>query len=467
MNKILLLSSLLLLGGCARFENRVIDPQSSLTAFETHSLRDPALLAFIQTNCPETEVSNGWNVAGLTLAAFYFQPELNAARAHWEAANAGIDRAGERLNPTLSVIPAFNASSPSDVSPWILGAGLEVPLDYSGKRKARVAEAEALAVSGRLEFVQTAWNIRVQVRSELLAICAARRQTGLLQQQTEWLGELVSLFEGKRSLGEIGRLEVASARQHLASAQLDLMKAQQKEAMATARLASTLGVPAAALKSVLFDFAAFDTLPEQAPVSKVWKQALFNRADILGQLAEYEAAQARLQMEVALQYPDLTIGPGYEFDQGDHKWALGVSLTLPLLNRNQGAIHVASRQRDEAAAQFYALQARVLGRLNEAIIGYAHSIGELRVAREIEQADEKTFQLLEAQVAAGAAGRENLMAGRVDLIAAEQRVLDAHIAAQQALGRLECELQSPADLPGWRDVLESTMDRSEEFHEEK
>ena len=58
-------------------------------------------------------------------------------------------------------------------------------------------------------------------------------------------------------------------------------------------------------------------------------------------LAEYQASQSALQLEIARQYPDVQLGPGYEFDQGDNKWMLGLGVTLPVFNQNQGAIAAA------------------------------------------------------------------------------------------------------------------------------
>lgn len=58
------------------------------------------------------------------------------------------------------------------------------------------------------------------------------------------------------------------------------------------------------------------------------RQAVLNRADILAALAEYAARQ----------YPDAHLNPGYEFDQGDNKWILGLSLELPLRTPNGGLV---------------------------------------------------------------------------------------------------------------------------------
>ena len=65
-----------------------------------------------------------------------------------------------------------------------------------------------------------------------------------------------------------------------------------------------------------------------------------------------------LRLEIARQYPDLHLNPGYEFDQADSKWALGLSIELPLLNQNQGPIAEAEARRLESAARFESLQAR-------------------------------------------------------------------------------------------------------------
>lgn len=456
-------SILVLLGGCAQFDNRPLEPDSNLAAFEARSLSAPGLMEFMAVNRPGAGFSNGWKPADLTLAAFYYRPELAAARAHWAAALSEIDRAGEYQNPTLGIAPAFNSSTPSDagISPWVLAAQLDFIVELPAKRKARIAQARFQADAAWLQLVDTAWQTRVQVRAEMLSLYHARQSAELWRAQVALQRDLAERLDKKRKLGGTDRMAVELARQDLGAAKLDLMETEKREAMAFARLASTVGVPSAALRAIPLDFRAFEKLPGETPASNVWKQALMNRADILGLLAEYNAAQARLQIEVANQYPDLTIGPGYEFDQSDHKWGLGASLTLPLFNQNQAAIETARRQREEAAARFNALQVRVLGELDQAMADYAHSYRQFCAAGELHQARGNSFQLLEKQAAAGAVSSERILEGRMAVNEAGMIRLDAQMEAQAALGRLERELQSPADLPGWKQMIGS----KEESHE--
>ena len=46
----------------------------------------------------------------LTLAAFYYHPDMEVARAEWDVARAAIQTAGGRPNPTLNVTPGLNFS---------------------------------------------------------------------------------------------------------------------------------------------------------------------------------------------------------------------------------------------------------------------------------------------------------------------------------------------------------------------
>ena len=94
--------------------------------------------------------------------------------------------------------------------------------------------------------------------------------------------------------------------------------------------ASAIGVPVAALDSVSLDF---DLPPVPAAGHLTSAEArsatLRSRTDILGALAEYAASQSALQLEIAKQYPDLHLGPGYAWNAGsagDNEWSLGLTL---------------------------------------------------------------------------------------------------------------------------------------------
>jgi outer membrane protein TolC len=267
-----------------------------------------------------------------------------------------------------------------------------------------------------------------------------------LKGQQSLQAENLRLLESQNQAGAISSFEVTQARIAADSTRLAFRDAERQNAEARAQLAGAIGVPFAALDGVALSFAGLSELPGDVPAGEARRQALLNRADILGSLAEYAASQSALQIEIAKQYPDAHLSPGYEFDQGDNKWSLGLTVTLPVINQNKGAIAEATAKRAEAAASFNALQAGVLGEIERAVAGYRAAL-QKRTDTDAMRANllklEKTGK---AMLDAGETSKADLVALRLQLSASELAYRDALTKSQQALGQLEDALQSPLGL---------------------
>ena len=181
-------------------------------------------------------------------------------------------------------------------------------------------------------------------------------------------------------------------------------------------------------------------------LDEVRREALLGRADILAALSDYAAAQADLQLEIARQYPDVHLSPGYEFDQGDNKWSLGLTVELPVLNRNQGPIAEAAARRAAAAARFNALQAKVLADIDTAAAGYRATEKGLAAIQELAGAQAAARDAVAAQVSAGAAAPLDLLCAQLELAEAEEARLEARVKRQQSLAALEDAVQRPIEM---------------------
>jgi outer membrane protein TolC len=212
-------------------------------------------------------------------------------------------------------------------------------------------------------------------------------------------------------------------------------------------LAGAIGIPASALEGVTLSFESLDRLPDEPALANVRRQALRHRSDILSALAEYAASQSALQLEIARQYPDLHLGPGYQYDQGDDKWSLAITLTLPILNQNQGAIAEAKAKRAESAARFEALQAGVLSEIDRAVAGYRVALNKRADADQLLARLQKQERRSRAMFDAGEISKGELVALRLQLSASALARLDALVKSQQALLQLEDALQAPLSLP--------------------
>lgn len=189
---------------------------------------------------------------------------------------------------------------------------------------------------------------------------------------------------------------------------------------------------------------------------------MLSRADILSGLADYAGSQSVLQLEIAKQYPDIHLGPGYEFDQGEIKWAIGISVKLPLFNQNEEPIAQAEAHRKQAEARFVALQAQIIGKIDSAQAGYRAALKELKVANSLVLHKERQVQSVQAMFKVGEVDRLALLSANLELVSSTLFRLNALVKAQQSLGLLENALQYPLDPSGPFPVVPEKNPREKE-----
>jgi outer membrane protein TolC len=229
----------------------------------------------------------------------------------------------------------------------------------------------------------------------------------------------------------------------LLDAQLRLQAADatKNATVAKAALAESLGMGVSGLAGARFSFAPFETVPKRAPVYRL--AALTHRADVLTALAEYAATEAALRLEVAKQYPDLHLLPGYQLDAGQNKWSVGASFALPILNHNGGAIGEAEAKRKEAAAKFDAVQAKALAECDRAAAAVSAGRAKLAVTDEMLAEQGKQIESEQRLLAAGEGDKQALLAAKVERATTLAARLDALVELQAALGALEEATQTP------------------------
>jgi outer membrane protein, heavy metal efflux system len=438
------------MAGCATFQPKSLSPSQTAAAFEARTLDDPSLKQFIEGNLPREPVlwpPTSWDFRMLTLVAFYYHPDLDVARATWGVARAGVITAGARPNPSVGFIPTFVSNAASGISPWILDFTFDIPIETAGKRGYRMAQATQLSEAAHLQIAAVAWQVRSRLRTRLLDLYAAHQAEALWQQQQAVQEEIVKLLERRFAVGESSQPEVTQAHLALDQSRLALRAQQQQGAEGRVRLAEVLGIPVGALDGVeiSFDLVERPPMARNLPSPEVQRQALLNRLDIVRALAAYAASQSDLQLELAKQYPDIHLGPGYTFEQGDHRWSVGFSMVLPVLNRHQGPIAEAEARRTEAAARFSALQAHVIGELERALAGYHAALHTLETADAVLSGRKRAQQSTQALFQAGEADRLALVSAQLEIDASALARLDALVKAQQALGLLEDAIQRPLD----------------------
>ena len=446
------------LASCVRYHPAPLEPARMASTLEARSLSDSGLRAFIRRNvAPPPATAPGtpppWDLTTLTLAAFYYSPDLDVARAEYAVARAGIVTAGARPNPTLSVVPTRTvgeteqaAAVERGLTPWALSFSLDVPLELFHRRGYRVVHARQLANSARFGIAQAAWNVRDRVRAALLDLATARARAGVQRTLVRRREELVALLERRLAVGEASQIDVSRERTLRDQARLDLRGDERAAAEALSGVATAIGVPAVALERVPITLDSSDALPPATVLpaaDSLRRLALLGRADVLAALAGYDAAESALALEVARQYPSIHLLPGLAWDRGEEKISFGTSSLLPVFNLNRGPIAEAAARRGERAERVRQLQMRVLGTLDSALVGYRAASGDVAAADSLLASQRRTSAGVEAQFQRGEVDRVALVSTRIEVSTIEMARLDALFAARRALGRLEDAIQRP------------------------
>lgn len=449
--------------GCVRYRARPLVPESSLEDFEARRLDAPELGAFLVERGETADwPPPAWTLHDLTLAAFYYSPVLDAARARWSVAQGGVITAGGRPEPSATAAIGYNATTPSDeITPWIPEVALELPIDLAGKRGIRIEEARQRSESARLALLTAAWQVRSRVRDAFVRLYVARQVDSLLARNLVIATETSRILEARRALGEASPTEVTRAHVELATTTTATFDAARSAAVARSQLADALGVPPAALDSVRLDFDGLGLESTGMPSAEIRRRAILNRTDLLGALADYEASQAALQLEVRKQYPDFSLGPGYQLDQTDTKWTLALGVTLPFLNRNRGPIAEAAARREEAAATFLEVQSKVLGEVESALLSARASRAQVQAADTLLQALVRQEAAARTAYDVGEIGRLDLLGLESEMVATALARVEALAMAERTLGALEDAMQAPLDIAEWVLVAPSRADGRE------
>ncbi|MCX6556768.1 MAG: TolC family protein [Candidatus Aminicenantes bacterium] len=434
--------------GCVRYHPQPIFADKTLGDFEERTLDAAELKEFFRINgqTPEWPMKS-WDIKALTLVSLFYHPDLDVARAQWGVTQAGRITAGERPNPDFSFAPTYNSSIPvGEGTRWSPGFSLDITIETAGKRGIRIARARQFSEAAYLNIHTVAWQVYSRLRQSVLELYGAEQACVLLNERQSALAANTAIAEAQHAAGAISAYQVAQLRIAMQSSRLDLFEAEKARSQAWVKLAAAMGVPFHVVKELPIHYDEFERYDVKISEKEARLHALTARNDILSALAEYAAAQSSLRLEVARQYPDIHLGPGYQLDQSQNKWTLGITFNLPIFSRNRGPIAEAEARRSEAAARFLALQASILSEIDSALAGIKAALPQAEAAEELLNNLQKQEKTAAAMHEIGEISKADLLALRLELNTAYISRLNALIKAQEAIGAFENAVQSALEL---------------------
>jgi outer membrane protein TolC len=440
---------LLSLAGCGfqSYQPKPIDPADSAARLQQRTLDDPKLRDYMagQGVVPVQWPLVSWDLAHLTLAAVYFHPDIELAAARARAAQAQTATARTKPYPVLSLRPEYNSKFDAGETPWGLGVTALIPIDLGGKLEIRADQLASLEEAARIEVGAAAWRVRARLRRSLLHYHAAEETARVLEREQQQRAALLALMDKRLAAGQASRTDVSAIRLRATEAEVALRRAIGRREQARAAVAEALGMPLEQLDGVRFDLSAFDAPPPAPDLRAVREQALTNRIDLRRKLAEYAAADLAVKLEVARQYPDFSIGPGFFWDADEAIWSLLMVSQLPLSARRNAQIHEAQARREVEARAFVSMQAAVIAEAGSAWARYTQGLRSVEAAQTgLAQAQARVAGF-QRQLDAGYADRVDLRSAELEAALAERALVSARLEAHQGLGALEDAVQRPLE----------------------
>jgi outer membrane protein TolC len=393
--------ALALLASCQSYEPRPLDSAAHREAWRARTLEKESLREFLDrldrsaVDAEDFDPADGLSLPEGQLVALVFNPSLRIARLRVGRAAAGAEHAGRPADPELDL--ALLRSTESVPDPWVITPGLSFSIPLSGRLEAErgLAEAERRAAEGAVLAAE--WSVWRDVRVAWIEWSAARLRALETERLVAELEGLVRTVSELAERGEIPRAEASLLRVEEVQRRNQLRRSRGEVDAWEQRLRGLMGLAPTAPVALVPALPPAGTGDETTAAGQ---EAIELRNVELARLRrEYELSEEALRLEVRKQYPDLTLGPLFESDEGQSRIGFLGGIPLPFLNANRRAIAEARAEREIARAALEGAYEELVGRWAaetaraESLASQREELVELLVPL-VDRQVEEAFELL-------------------------------------------------------------------------
>lgn len=303
------------------------------------------------------------------------QPRLRAAGHEAAAFDAAIDQAGRYPNPTLEYLREGEQAGTRTTT-----IQLNQPIELGGKRRARVALAEGEAALARSDLAALRQEVRAEVIAAFHGALVARERQELASQLAALADRSVDVAARQVAAGKVPPIDATRARLAALEARTELNTAGAELSLARTRLGALVGRPGDSLELAAQPDAPLPRLP---PLPVLLARAA-EAAPVRRARAALAAQDGQAQVERAARIPDVTLSIGSQRadEVGRRQAVLGLSVPLPLFDRNSGRLGAALRRTDKAREELAATQAAAAAELAAAHVRFQAASQEAALLRE-------------------------------------------------------------------------------------
>lgn len=351
-------------------------------------------------------------------------PQLAEARALVEAAAGRAQQAGLFPNPEAIVgaqqLPL--ESGASNQREYVAGIAQPIPL---GGRLGKAREAELLDREVRVRGLEVnRRDLRQRVHSAFATALYQEKAFQTQSQIAQSVGQVAATTKARLEAGDAVPEEVARMEMEFARAQVEVQRSQSLREQAMLGLAAAIGDSRLAVKSLA---GSLETTFE-IPTLELLAANLSARPEVALADASLRASNARIDLAKAERIPDVKVEALYHRLEAtkENTFDIGLSIPLPLFNRNQGRLREALAEADAAEARSRMTGNELNLRLCESYVQLTSALAASRALQtEILPRAETVLKSAESRYAAGDTSLADVLPVRRDWAAIQLSHLES------------------------------------------
>lgn len=279
-------------------------------------------------------------------------PEVAAAKRQWEATEGQVLQGRSRPNPELAY-SLEDTRSKTRTQSW----QLNLPVELGGKRAARTKAAEKTREQAQAQLAELQATVRANVAAAYFDVLTAQERLVLARDSAALAKSSTDTVSKRVAAGKVSPVEESKARVAEAGVRVELAQAASEQRNALSRLFALLGridAPYTVLEGKAENLPSVPSLADLQPLISSAPGVVLARIEV-------DRRKALTALEQSKRVPDVTVSVGMQHSNETQRNVLlfGVSVPLPIFDRNQGNLLEALKLEDKARDELQAASVRL------------------------------------------------------------------------------------------------------------
>ncbi len=309
-------------------------------------------------------------------------------------------------------------------------------IELGGKRGKRRAAATLDAELAGWDYENTRLDVFTGTTQGFVQILAAQKRLALATELTRLAESFYRTVSERAEAGKVSPVEQTRAQVVLSSAHIEEERARKALTASRKALVAQWGSETPAFTRVTGSLEKIRPVPPEEKLGELIVQS----PEIARWETEEQQRQARLSLERANAIPDLTVFAGGRNLQetNDNAFVAGISIPLPIFDRNQGGIAAARSTLSKARHERRAVRSRTHAALSARYQSLSAAYIEAKTLREqILPAAEQAFEAADLGYKEGKFGFLEVLDAQRTLFEVRGQYIDALAAYHQAYAEVE------------------------------